>query len=334
MSAPKLSIFEAQSDRNMSGFQTYLENSLRDPFVINLEGCSLVETILACSKAKCRLHPNYKVNVSSLLYNLQALEHDYHVTLQPIQVTDIFWGYFIAFCQGRGLKNSTIGTMCNQLRAILNWACKYNAKVSPTYSDIRIPKARNNEIALTADDVSRITYFDIQRFYANKRKDYRETMERVRDMFVLSCNLFQRHSDCVRISPECFDRNIFRIVQQKTGNLAIVNIDKFSVDAKTTYRLLEKYDHKAPYPARIGNYNAHLHNLMRDIGFTETIRVEEKRNGVLVVEYVPKWKMITSHTARRTAITIGVLRGHNIHNLKQCSGHSDLRVFDHYVRDE
>lgn len=56
--------------------------------------------------------------------------------------------------------------------------------------------------------------------------------------------------------------------------------------------------------------------------------------GKLVVENVPKWKMITSHTARRTAITIGVLRGKNVHNLKRCSGHTDLRVFDHYVRDE
>lgn len=328
------SIFEAPLNTQMSGFQNYLENSLRNPFVIDLEGCSLQEVILACVKAKTRLHPNYRENINGLLYNLQTLEHDYRVTLQPIQVTDIFWGYFISFCQGRGLKNSTIGTMCNQLRSILNWAVKYNAKVSPTYADIKIPKARNQEIALTADDVSRIAYFDIQRFYANKRKDYRETMERVRDMFVLSVQLFQRHSDCVRISPECFDRNIFRIVQQKTGNLATVNIDKYSVDAKTAYRLLEKYHYLPPYPARIGNYNAHLHVLMRDIGFTENIRIEEKRNGVLHVEYIPKWKMITSHTARRTAITIGVLRGHNIHNLKQCSGHTDLRIFDHYVRDE
>ena len=328
------SIFEAPLNTQMSGFQNYLENSLRDPFVLNLEGCSLQEVILACAKAKTRLHPNYRENINCLLYNLQTLEHDYRVKLQPIQVTDIFWGYFISFCQGRGLKNSTIGTMCNQLRSILNWAVKYNAKVSPTYADIKIPKARNQEIALSADDVSRITYFDVQRFYANKRRDFRDKMERVRDMFVLSCNLFQRHSDCVRISPECFDRNIFRIVQQKTGNLATVNIDKYSVDAKTTYRLLEKYQYKAPYTAEISNYNHALHKLMRDIGFTETIRIEEKRNGVLHVEYIPKWKMITSHTARRTAITIGVLRGHNIHNLKQCSGHTDLRVFDHYVRDE
>ena len=138
----------------------------------------------------------------------------------------------------------------------------------------------------------------------------------------------------VRIDASCFDRNIFRIVQQKTGNVATVNIDKYSVDAKTTYRLLEKYNYQAPYKASIGNYNEKLHILMRDIGFTESIRIEEKRGGKLVVENVPKWKMITSHTARRTAITIGVLRGKNVHKLKRCSGHTDLRVFDHYVKGE
>lgn len=333
MSAPELKLSE-EPKGNMSGFKNYLENALRNPFSVNLEGCSLVDVVLAATKAKSKLHPRFKKNVGGLLYNLRTLEEQYHVTIQPVQVTDIFWGYFIAFCQSRGLRNSTIGTMCNQLRSILNWAVKYNARVSPTYNDVLLPKTRDNEIALTADDVSRITYFDIDRFYANKRKDYRKTMERVRDMFVLSCNLFQRHSDMVRIDASCFDRNTFRITQQKTGGVAVVNINKYAVDAKTTYRLLEKYNYQAPYKASIGNYNWHLHHLMRDIGFTDTVRVEEKRRGNVVVEYVPKWKMITSHTARRTAITIGVLRGHNIHALKRCSGHSDLRIFDNYVKDE
>ena len=333
MEAKELSVMDSPQER-MVGFQNYLEKSLRDPFVINLEGCSLQEVILACIKAKTRLHPNYRESLGGLIHNITILEEQYRVTLQPVQVTDIFWGYFISFCQGRGLKNSSIGTMCNQLRSILNWAVKYNATVSPTYSDIQLPKKRITEIALSPDDVSRITYFDIDRFYSKKRKDYRRVMTEVRDMFVLSCNLFQRHSDMVRINESCFDRNIFNITQQKTGNLAVVNIDKYSIDSKTTYRILEKYNYEAPYKGSIGNYNYKLHELMRDIGFTETVRIEEKRNGKLIVETVPKWKMVTSHTARRTAITIGVLRGLNIHNLKQCSGHTDLRVFDHYVRDE
>lgn len=314
-------------------FQSYLEESLRNPFTINLKDYSLMEVIKVCIKSKSKRHPKYRKNHRGLIYNLKILEKEYHVVLQTIQITDIFWGYFISFCQDRGLKSSTIGTMCNQLRSILNWAVKYNASVSPTYCDINFPKVRNQKIALTADEVSRITYFDVDRFYSNRRADYRETMKRVRDMFVLSCNLFQRHSDMVRINRACFDRNIFSITQQKTGNRAVVNIDKYSIDAKTTFRILEAYDYLPPYPCSIGNYNHYLHTLMRDVGLNDPVRIEEKIHGEMVVNTYPKWKLISSHTSRRTAITINVLRGHNIHDLKRCSGHTDLRVFDTYVRD-
>ena len=330
MDALKLHSNEAEP---LHDFRSYLEHSLRDPFTMNLKDCSLTEIIIACIKAKSKLHPHYKESLGCLTHNLHILEEYYHISLQSVQITDVFWGYFIAFCEQRGLKLSTIETMCNQLRSILNWAVKYNATVSPTYTDFDIKRPRNQEIALTADEVSRVTYFDIDRFYADRRSDFRETMHRIRDMFVLSCNLFQRHSDMVRIDPGCFERNIFRITQQKTGNLAIVNIDLYSIEPKTTYRLLEKYGYRAPYTATIGNYNYYLHQLMRDIGLVDPVRIEERHQGKLMAKNIPKWKLISSHTARRTAITVNVLRGHNVHELRRCSGHTDLRVFDNYVRD-
>lgn len=323
-----------KSPTEVPGLKAYLMQSIYSPFVLNLENSSLMEVIKSCASSKSKLHRKYRESISCLVFNLKALEREYGITLQPVQVTDIFWEYFITFCQGRGLKSSTIETMCNQLRSILNWAVKYNAKVSPTYGDFKVPKVHNQEIALTADEISRIAYFDIDRYYAKRRSDFRETMHKVRDMFVLSCNLFQRYSDMVRIEPSCFERNIFRITQQKTGSLAVVNIDKYAIDAKTTYRLLEKYGHRAPYTSTIGNYNYYLHILMRDIGLDDEIRLEERQGGELVVENIPKWKMISSHTARRSAITVNVLRGHNIHAIKRCSGHSDLRIFDRYIRDE
>ena len=315
-------------------FRDYLERSLRDPFTVNLDGLTLMDVVNACARAKSKMHRNYASSISGLKYNLRMLEDQFRVTLQPYQVTDIFWGHFVDFCGRRGLRRSTINTMCQQLRSILNWAVKYNAKVSPTYTDFKNTKDAGHAIALTADEVSRIAYFDIDLFYAKRRKDFRENMKRVRDMFVLSCNLFQRHSDMVRIGPECFERSIFRITQQKTGNLAVVNIDKFAIDPKTTYRILERYGYEAPYKADLRNYNLRLQMLMKDIGLTDTVRIEERINGLLVVENVPKWKLISSHTARRTAITVNVVRGRNVHDLKRCSGHSDLRIFDNYVRDD
>jgi len=318
----------------LTGFKAYLSKSLYDPFVLDLKDASLMQIVNACIKAKSKMHRGYRESLGSLIYNLQSIEAAYGIQLMPMQVTDIFWEYFIAFCQGRGLKSSTVNTLCNQLRSVLNWSVKHNASVSSTYTDFRVPRVHNQEIALTADEVSRIAYFDIDLFYADRRKDYRESMHRVRDMFVLSCALGQRHSDMVRIDASCFERNIFRITQQKTGNLAVVDIDKFSVDPKTVYRILDQYNYEAPYKSTIGNYNYALHALMQDIGFTEPVRTEERVEGKLVVTNMPKWKMITSHTARRTFATVNVVRGYNIHAIKKATGHSDLRSLDRYVCDE
>lgn len=328
--AIKLNFTEQAAD-----FRAYLENSLRNPFNLDLKDRTLMEVITICANTRTKLRPNYRKSISCMTHNLRLLEESFHTVLMPIQVTDIFWGYFIAFCRGRGLRETSIGTMCQQLRSVLTWAVKYNARVSPSYTDLKAPKGNVQEIALTADEVSRVAYFDIDRFYAGRRADYREKMHRTRDMFVLSCNLFQRYSDMVRIEPGCFERNIFTIRQQKTGQTAVVNIDLYAIDPKTTYRLLEKYNYKAPYRADIGNYNHRLHELMRDIGFVDPVRIEELGlDGRMVATTVPKWQLISSHTARRTAITINVLRGHNMHALKRCSGHADLRNFDKYVRDE
>lgn len=325
--------YQPKVQEPVADFRAYLERQLRDPFTINLKDCNLLEVIRACIKSKSKLRPGYGSRMGMLVFNLGLLQKEYNVTLFPVQVTDVFWSYFVAFLQNRGLRSSSIATLCAQLRAVLNWAVKYNATVSPTYSDILVPKAQNFEIALTADEVSRITYFDIDRFYANRRSDFRETMHHIRDHFVLSCMLFQRYSDMVRIEPSCFERNIFRIVQQKTGTRAVVDIDKYAIEPKTAYKILEKYGYYAPYKGGIGNYNYYLHQLMRDIGFNEQVRIEERVAGKLVIKNVPKWKLIASHVARRTAISVNVLRGQNIHGIKKCSGHSDLRVLESYVRD-
>lgn len=324
----------ARHTRPRTDFKTYLEQSLRDPFSLNLKDRPLMDVIQEAIKAKSRRSSGYARDISSLIKHLKAIEEEFGVKLKPIQITDIFWDNFVAICIERGLKPSTIETLANQLRSILNWAVKHGAEVSPTYGDVNIPKAYNQQIALTADEVSRIYYFDIDMFYQGRRSDYRENMRRIRDMFVLSVCLFQRHSDMVRISKSCFDRNIFRITQQKTGGRAIVNIDKYSVNPKAAYEILERYGYEAPFKSNISKYNKGLHELMRDIGFTEPVRIDERVNGELASHEIPKWKMIASHTARRTAITIAVLRGHNMHSIRKCTGHQDLRTLDRYIRDE
>lgn len=315
-------------------FANYFRQSLENPFVLDLSNASLMELINACIKVKENVSPTYRQHLSCLINNLRLLEGVYRVKIMPVQVTDIFWAMFIGFLQERGLAQTTIATLSNQLRSVLRWGSRYNVKISPSFDAVKIPAAKAPKIALTADDVSHIYHFDVDLFYAKRRSHFRENMKRVRDMFVLSCNLYQRHSDMVRIEPTCFERNTFTIIQRKTGSRAKVDITRDVIDPKVTLAILERYKYEAPYKGDINNYNNRLRRLMKDVGLVEPVRFEEKVHGEMQVDIRPRYELITSHTARRTAVTLAFLRGMNMHNIRKCSGHQSLDMVEAYIKDE
>jgi integrase len=150
-------------------------------------------------------------------------------------------------------------------------------------------------------------------------------------MFVLSCNLGQRFSDMVRIDRSCFDRNIFTILQQKTGAYARVDIERMSMDRKTTYEILEKYDYRPPLATEVTGYDRHLKELLQYIGFNELVKQETKVNGQVEVKYEPKWRLIGSHTARRTFATNNILRGLKTSEIRRATGHKSESSFEKYI---
>ena len=311
-----------------SDFGAYLHISKDQHFVLDLSQSTLQEIIDEQIKMKLRISPKYGKGLSCLKRHLHTIERMYACTLMPVQVTDIFWCHFTHYLQQRGLSISSIKTLCSQLRSALSWASRHRAIISPSYDLIQLPSYKHQQIALTPDDVSRIYHFDISTL--PKRPQYLRHMERIRDMFVLSCNLGQRYSDMVRIDKPSFDFNKFTIVQQKTGTKAIVDIDKFCVDKRMVYRILEKYNYEAPFKGDISSYNKYLKHLMKFVGMTEEVKRESKINGMIHTEYIPKYKLIGSHTGRRTFVTINLLRGIPLHEIMRASGHTSYSSFQKY----
>ena len=80
----------------------------------------------------------------------------------------------------------------------------------------------------------------------------------------------------IRIDKSSFDFNRFSIVQQKTGTKAIVDIDKFCIDRRMIYNILEKYDYKAPFDGNISSYNKYLKYLMEAVGLPRESSVKRK----------------------------------------------------------
>lgn len=310
-------------------FQNYLSSSKDTVDFLDLSKASILEIIEELIKMKSKISPIYSKSYSSLIYHLKALEKQFNCSLMPHQITDIFWHNFIPFLLKQGLSLSSIKKACSQLRTVLNWGARYNAKVSPTYDVIKIPSYCRQQIALTPDEVSHIYHFDLSTI--NRRPQHIRKLERVRDMFVLCCNLGQRFSDMIRIDKTCFDRNIFTILQQKTGVHAKVDIERMSIDRNTTYKILEKYNYKAPLTTDISCYDKYLKELLQYVGFDEQVKQETKINGHIEVSYEPKWKLIGSHTARRTFATNNLLKGIKTSEIRRATGHKSESAFEKYI---
>ena len=311
-----------------SDFGAYLHISKDHHFVLDLSQATLLEVLEELIKMKQTIFPRYGKSLQFLIRHLRIIETQYGCTLMPIQITDIFWHHFISHLQQQGISVSSIKTMCSQLKSALSWSSKHRAVIAPSYDMVTIPNYQHQQIALTPDEVSRIYHFDISTI--PRRPQFLRHMERIRDMFVLSCNLGQRYSDMERFDKQSFDFNKFSIVQQKTGAKAIVDIDKFCVDRKMVYQILEKYNYEPPFKGDISSYNKYLKYLMKYIGLTEEIKRETKVAGMIHTERIPKYKLIGSHTGRRTFVTINLLRGIPLHEIMRASGHTCYSSFQKY----
>lgn len=325
-----------------NNFREYLASSMSNMFALDLSNCSVNECIEKMCEIKMRSHPRIKQNYRMLVKKLETIEQQYGCTIMPAMISSVFWNYFIAFLADQGLKYSTIGHVKANLITVLNWSSKYGVKLNPSYSEVDIPNYIPSKISLTPDEISHIYHFKIGKeetynFRLKKvmkmRKNKIETLENVRDMFVLSCNLGQRYSDMVRISPENFKNGVFSIVQQKTGNKCHVPINTLSIDSRITFAILDKYNYHAPYTGDINNYNTYLHQLLYDIGedFLDEVYIDNKINGIITRETKHRYQLISSHSARRSFATINTLRNIPRNKILRATGHSSEKAFNRYI---
>ena len=296
---------------------------------IDLSSANVLEILLAYRAFRQTLNASYSND--TIVRKVRQLEKEFSCTLVPSQITDIFYANFIQWAHEGGNCYSTIKLYCNLLKAALVWASRHGCLLSQTYNAYEVPRYFKSRVALTSDEICHIAHFDVSK--VERRPQYRKTLEKVRDTFVLLCNLGQRYSDIVRISPENFERNMFRIIQKKTGNKAIVDIDKYAVVPRLTYKLLKKYNYRCPYTSNVSNYNRYLHDLMKLVGeeFDDTVITEVRTGGVICRNEYRKWELCTSHTGRRTFISYNVMRCPTEAEVRRCSGHKSMKTFERYI---
>lgn len=155
--------------------------------------------------------------------------------------------------------------------------------------------------------------------------------ELVRDLFILNCLTGQRISDTQKIGEnvdEIMSITTIKLVQQKTDKFV-----KCGIVFELAKDILKKYSEGIPDLTN-NDMNNGIKSIARkaNINSIEYVGRQSGTSNKVTVVDKPRYECISSHTGRRTFITLLKLRGWDSTKIMRYSGHKDTRMVDHYCK--
>lgn len=194
--------------------------------------------------------------------------------------------------------------------------CKYlNLPFAPT---VKIPRKKTDSIALTLEEVKQII----------NCKNLTPEQEAIRDTFVFGCYTGLRYSDVKLFNPTFIQViNQVRCIvfyAQKTGNKSVIPI------FPEVEKILKRYNGTLPRRLSSQKFNDALKIVNRIAGLTQPVQISRLKGLDKITEVRPKYEIITSHTMRRTFITIMSVSGLTPKEISLMSGHTQQSIVDIY----
>lgn len=175
---------------------------------------------------------------------------------------------------------------------------------------------------------------------------------RVKEMFVFGCTAAIRYSDLLNLKVKDVEYrcgNYFLVFRSlKTDTPVCVKLPQFAVDIFKKHSKRKKPHQTLFRYLSLCNFNKNLQRIAAKAGWTEMIGKYRSRNGEAIEIKTPSKKtyrfcdMLTSHTMRRTGITILLMLGMPEYLVRKISGHSAhskeffryVHVAESYITDE
>ena len=251
---------------------------------------------------------------------------------------------FVLYMENYGYMKKTVNKNLAVFSAMLNTAFKEGFRFKTSVLD-HFPK-----LHVTREDKVVEIYLTEEELQALYEMPLSGKEDKARDVFLVGCYTSQRFSDYSRITERNISFHdgvgIITLTQQKTGTEVSIPILNDNL-----IRIFEKYDYNLPYihnndlneiiKVVLKKLSESVPSLRQEMATKITLisqRMEEqnrvafKRN-----EYgdilVPRYRLATTHTARRTGITLMYLsKMLDSHEMMSISGHKTESVFNDYIK--
>lgn len=166
----------------------------------------------------------------------------------------------------------------------------------------------------------------------SKTKISFNSLDRVRDLFLVGCYTGLRFSDFSNIPKESIDipDRLISIKTQKTNKPVVIPIHE------TVLTILKKYQDKSDnsLPPALSNakMNEYLKGIAELAGLNEIISKSKTIAGKQVTRNYKKWELVCTHTARRSFASNNYKIGAPIYSIMAITGHTSEKTFRNYIK--
>jgi site-specific recombinase XerD len=230
---------------------------------------------------------------------------------------------FVSFLRRNDLGDNTVHKIMATLRAIFYEASKRGLHQNPKFSisDTKVTRRDSDTVYLNIDELIRIKNLDLSK---NVR------LSKVRDLFLIGAFTGLRFSDFTNITSSNIrkvdHKEILTITTQKTQDRLEIPLHPI---VKT---ILNSNGGLPPKLISIQKLNTYLKEICQILGMNELVTIREYPAGKMKVSQVPKWELVSSHTARRSFATNAYKAGIDAISIMKITGHKQHTTFMKYIR--
>jgi len=238
-------------------------------------------------------------------------------------ITMQFYNDFVKYFNEKNYTPNTIGKHIKVLKYMMR--CSRDEDL---HNNLEINKRK---FKVTSNEVKTIylSEDELQKIYNLDLSD-NPTLEKQRDVFLIGCYTAQRFSDYSKIKKDNINIlddgiKVIELTQQKTNETVVIPI------RPELENLLAKYDYTVP-----NTFEQKVNKGVKEVGklveINEPVVIDSYQGGKKVSVTAPKYKLIQTHTARRTGCTNMYLAGIPSIDIMKISGHKTEKEFLKYIR--
>ena len=279
-----------------------------DKFLNDIKSTKAIRTVKGfdCLKQKLLKFSDAK----KILISFEAIDYNFYEAFVNYMLLDV-----------KNLNN-TIGNYVKNLKVFLNYAVdrEYTSK------NFNLKKFK-----VFRDEVDSIYLTEKELMTIYRKDNLVKRLLHVKDVFCFACFTGLRFSDIDKLNNTHIKENYLEIKTEKTKDSLKIPLNIY------TKQILNKYKGKlVEKPLPTGLTNQKTNEYLKEIGelckITEVVSFEQFSGSNKVVTTNKKFGLLTTHTARRTFVTLALEKGIRAEVVMSMTGHKNYKTFMKYVK--